>query len=366
MNRLIIISMSFLFSLCVYSQSEKGLYVRNDELVEQIADSLVKNIQDEGEKASFRQAIKDSFDSYWKIDVVQDKIKLKKVSELQKEKIKLDSICKQLRDSITSLKAISGVNVIDEEQFSQLDSVIKKFDSDLQYKKETLKAKRDTLEKNEGIINNNQALLSGSFGIEEELKDAVEKCKGSLLEINVEELESVVQDFNDNKDILNPDEYKALAPQCEQIKKIIPLCRALQDAIHQMGEEKYSQNVNAEKKNVILKAKKGITLSDVQKKECDEIMALLDKQKKARASFVEIINDIIESGKTIKKKEDVEESIMSVMTVYQNVDNKPFEEIGGKLCYNHYYKRFNDMLKDLRAKAPNFTNDYLDKLKNEL
>ena len=66
MNRIHLLSIFCIFALCGRAQSEGHLFFNKVDIVEQIADKYAEKGNDESQKASFKQAVLEAFDNYWK------------------------------------------------------------------------------------------------------------------------------------------------------------------------------------------------------------------------------------------------------------------------------------------------------------
>ena len=209
----------------------------------------------------------------------------------------------------------------------------------------------------------------------EALTTAVAQCDGRLADANVDEMSKAVEKFDENNaafqdwvkaGLLDEAQYKSLLTNANTINRYIPLCGAVQDAVDQMGKQKFDKSKNAQLKKDVTEATKtfGKNLGKDRQQECNNITKALDDQERAHKSLKLIIENI---QQTNFAKINVEESIKNIFLLINDRDNVIKEKREGKDYYNSYYESFNKALDDIREKAPKCkTKEELDKFLNSI
>lgn len=374
MNRIHILCILCLFSLLVKAQNNDGLFFKDQALIEQIAEHYAKNGSDDGQKASFKQAILEAFDNYWKNKKAKSSLKISEIQNYSEKRSDLESKIATAEDSIAKLR-----KTMEEEDSKLLMSQLEKgkkdaslADSLLKTKKLELESCQNELKKQQTLIadskksgNNLQAILAS---VEQDIENAFLQVNGKLCETDVELMNQAVSGFQENiddfKEIFEPKQYDELTSKYEKIRKILPLCIAIHNAIVQMGENRYDEhNNNKIRKEIVGELNNA---GKAHEKEINEVITALDNQNSAFTNINWIINNF-------KKYNDLG-NIDVEGTIEMNLsflDDNLVVNNRGQKSYNKYYKVFNNALDSIRRKVPSIkTNDqlgkFLDKLINEL
>ena len=349
-------------ALCSQAQSEERLYIKNQHVMDSIIAQIDEKYKDSDvtPKESFKAAIRESFDNYWKDKKVKTKLKVSEFIGLIEQKKALVKVCDSLQILVPKAEQQDGVNL--EEQLKNAEEEAKQEESKLQEKQDELTALQRQLEEDQKKTKSDNSIVALLSGIEQDIKAASSKCDGSLKVTNddLELMKRASEEFKKNEDDLQTfasSPYNTLEGQVKKIDELLPLFGAIHEAIQQMGEKRYDEKTNVELINRIKTPK--ATISADQKRERDGIIAALVNQKNAFRNINAIMDDIRESPDI--NVDDV------IQIAHGRMDKGLIEEVDGKTMYNRYYTVFNRVLNDIRKMKPNeMKKGELEKKLNEL
>lgn len=351
MYRILLLSVLYFHTLCTHSQGEQRLYIVNTDIINQIVESIDVKYKDDTERASFKRAILESFENYWREKKVKTKLKVSEFNNLNNQRIifqaEVDSLQDKIRELSGNAEQFNGKQLY--EQLREARNGAESVENKLREKKNELEDYLTQLKNFEEVTESDNTIVALITGIEQEIKKAHDICIGSLSFLSsadVELLRQASSDFKDNDadlKVLDPSQYDALTNMVKTINKYLPVCESIRNALVQMGKERYNEQANEKlKRDLLTNLRFATNIPRKQRLECDAIIYALDNEKTAYSNINYIIDDILSSFPNF----DLENTLEVVRSLLVKKDVLIVEN--GKIFFNKYYGIFNNVLENLR------------------
>lgn len=378
----------FTFLPCQLMAQEE-LYIQNDDVVallsKKAAQSRAK--KDQVKQDIYVDAIKAAFHEYWtttdcKSSITADSLDRVElaIKQLKENKTELTTSIKNLQAQAKENKKFS--QKLDQINQKRSEAVKLKHDIDsidgliaqLDEEARKIEPKLKKIEKAEGTMESKREDVRK---IEKELKEIKDLCEdASLLDANVKKKAlGAIQSFREKRRLMqniSEDTERKASERADYINRYISLSDALQKGIVQMGNS-FSAKQNQE----IIVSISGLMsqmgeLSDVQKKECNEVVASLREQEKTYTALISFLDSIVNNNGVISD-EDMRADV-------KNDIEKELKKENSSLKFCKYYTKFqvvlNQLISDMTKNSPTLSLNttkteeglkrYINSLKNKL
>lgn len=377
MKRIVVNLMFCIFCTLTFAQ-EVMLIRKNEDIQKKVSQKVAEKYskKDPEKQAVYKDVIRTAFDEYMNDSKVKVKFTESNYNSLKEEITHLnDSIEKlnTLYGDINSLNAKINKLEVDAERESN-----EKFESKLDSLNESIHLK-DSLIKDYGILieklqkgslemasrmgemkseaeNNNSILVL--FG---RMKDKIESVRNDidnlysvsknqqLLEISIEKIKLSIDAYKSYYPIIveaNQQLCDELNKKTDELSTLSELCILMKNGKNQMANEKFDNVKNSEMANQLARKQEEVSkmLSDVQEKECSEMIGLLKRQQYSYLNLKSILNDI-SNLKCLPYDKAVENAL--------GIIKSNLAAFNGGDKYNEYYEVFNKILDDLRKDLKN-------------
>lgn len=369
--------------------AQEELYIQNDDVVAQLSKkaAMSRAKKDQVKQDIYVDAIKAAFHEYWtttdcKSSIAADSLDRVElaIKQLKEDKTELTASIKNLQAQVKenkkfiqkleeiALKRSKVLNLrhdIDsiDGLIAQLDEEAKKIEPQI---KKIEKAEETMESKREDVKN-----------VEKEVKEIKDLCgDASLLDANMKKKAvDVLQSFRGKKRLMqniSEDTEKKTSERADYISRYISLSDALQKGIIQMGA-----SFNAKQNQEIIVSISDLMsqmgeLSDVQKKECNEVVGSLREQEKSYTALISFLDSIVNNNGVISD-EDMRADV-------KNDIEKELKKDNSSLKFCKYYTKFqvvlNQLISDMTKNSPTLSLNttkteeglkrYINSLKNKL
>lgn len=379
-----------LFTFLPYQlMAQEELYIQNDDVVallsKKAAQSRAK--KDQVKQDIYVDAIKAAFHEYWtttdcKSSIAADSLDRVElaIKHLKENKTELTASIKNLQAQAKENKKFSQkLDQINQKRsevlnlrhdIDSIDGLIAQLDEEAKKIEPQLKK----IEKAEGTMESKREDVRK---IEKELKEIKDLCEdASLLDANMKKKAvDALQSFREKRRLMqniSEDTEKKTSERADHINRYISLSDSLQKGIVQMGNS-FSAKQNQE---IIVSISDLMSqmgeLSDVQKKECNEVVGSLREQEKSYTALISFLDSIVNNNGVISD-EDMRADV-------KNDIEKELKKDNSSLKFCKYYTKFqevlNQLISDMTKNSPTLSLNttkteeglkrYINSLKNKL